>query len=195
MKLLITLSLLLTGLWTGPTALEPYELASSTTLSVEGTSTLHDWEMVAEELKGRASITLDESGTPDVQGLTVSVQAESLKSHHKGMDKNAYEALKTDEHPRIRFELTRMNSAQKSGEAYAINASGKLTIAGTTRPISMSVNCKTEAGGSLKFEGRSRINMKDYGIDPPTAMLGTIKTGEVVTVVYRAVFQPKDLTR
>jgi hypothetical protein len=30
--------------------------------------------------------------------------------------------------------------------------------------------------------------MREYNIDPPTAMMGTIKTGEEVKVIFNAVF-------
>jgi hypothetical protein len=37
---------------------------------------------------------------------------------------------------------------------------------------------------NYRFEGTYGINMKDYGVDPPSAVFGTIKSGEEVTIKF-----------
>jgi len=37
---------------------------------------------------------------------------------------------------------------------------------------------------SFRFEGSYSLNMKEYDVDPPSAMLGTIRTGEEVEIVF-----------
>ena len=42
--------------------------------------------------------------------------------------------------------------------------------------------------GKATVKGRLPIQLKEYNIKPPTAMMGAIKTGEEVMVVFNAVF-------
>src|SRR5690606_28800442 len=56
-------------------------------LTVTGTSSLHDWEEVAEQKSGTIVLDLG-AETPTIQSLSLAVEAESLKSGKSGMDKN-----------------------------------------------------------------------------------------------------------
>jgi hypothetical protein len=40
------------------------------------------------------------------------------------------------------------------------------------------------ANGDVQIIGSRKLNMKDFNMVPPTAMMGTIKVGEEVTVNF-----------
>ncbi|MCB0855839.1 MAG: YceI family protein, partial [Bacteroidetes bacterium] len=65
---------------------------------------------------------------------------------------------------------------------------GQLTIAGVTKTITLNADCKVSDNGQITCTGSKKIKMSDYGIDPPTAMFGTIKTGDDLTIVFSAGF-------
>ncbi|HTA26291.1 MAG TPA: YceI family protein, partial [Bacteroidia bacterium] len=69
-----------------------------------------------------------------------------------------------------------------------ISAKGTLTIAGVTKPIDMLIKVSAPNQGYLTFEGSQTIKMTDYGITPPTALLGTMKTGNEITINFKTVF-------
>lgn len=151
-------------------------------LEVLGTSTLHDWEEVAQEMTGDAVIGLDNDQL-DIESLKFKVPVKSLKSDHSGMDKNTYEALKSNKHPNIYYELTDVKSAQKNGQEYLLKTSGNLTIAGVTKNIEMTVS-STPVGNTISFSGKTTFKMTDFNVDPPTALLGTVKTGDEITIQF-----------
>ncbi len=157
--------------------------ASSSSLVVEGTSTLHDWEIEAEGMKGTASI--DASGKLEtVKSLSFTVVVDGLKSHKSGMDKNTYKALNEEKYPNITYTLTKVNGITDAGGGkYKVSTTGNLSIAGTTKSVNMDV-VATVSGTSVKFEGNYPMKMTQFDIEPPTAMLGSIKTGDEVTVKY-----------
>ena len=64
------------------------------------------------------------------------------------------------------------------------------TISGFTKPVALQAVCTTEDKQKVTCEGTYSLNMTDYEVEPPTAMLGLLKAGEKVTVNYRAVFVP-----
>jgi polyisoprenoid-binding protein YceI len=179
-KLLLTIVFLTTTLLVGA---QEYILGNtSSSCTVEGTSTLHDWELVAEELTGKASITLKDGKIDNIDKLSFEVKVEGLKSHKSGMDKNTYKALKSDQHPSINFQFARVISITNANGGQLIKTGGKLTIAGITKSVYLDVTAKTSDG--ISFEGSTTFNMSDYGMEPPVALMGTIKTGDEVTIKF-----------
>ena len=152
-------------------------------VKVTGTSTLHDWEVKSEAVKGSLSFPADFFENQAASGVhaTVVIGASSLQSHSGRMDRVMYEALKVKEHPEIRYVLR----SAKATSANAATITGDLTIAGKTKEVPIEVSVARPEKTGLILTGTVPINMKDFGIDPPTAMLGTVRTGEKVEVTFQ----------
>jgi polyisoprenoid-binding protein YceI len=105
------------------------------------------------------------------------------------MNKDTYKALKADIHPDIFFTLnTDIKSIQPGLAANTILAKGLLTIAGVTNPVIMQVNILIPEKGRLYFKGSQILKLSDYGITPPSALLGAIKTGNEITINFKTNF-------
>lgn len=156
-------------------------------LEVLGTSTLHDWEILAEDMSGTADISF-ENNELEVSILKFQVKVESLKSGKSSMDKNTYEALKSEKHPLITYELKTINKKSGSGKALNLNTSGTLTIAGFSKAIEMPVSALI-TGNQVSFTGKITFKMTDFKVDPPTALMGTIKTGDEITVQFNVTYK------
>ncbi len=156
-----------------------YKQNGTSCITIAGTSTMHDWTMTSKEAKYSAVFEVNAEGTPvQLNMVTLTVPAESLKSGKGAMDKNAYNSLKTDKHKQITFQLT---SAKVN--AKTIICSGNLTVAGFTKPIEVEVAYE-ERNGVLYCKGAQKIKMTDYNVEPPTFMFGSIKTGNEITVSF-----------
>lgn len=157
-------------------------------VSVTGTSSLHDWEEIAEQKSG--SLALDLNGDAvSINALSFVVEAESLKSGKSGMDKNTYKALMTDKHKQIVYKLEGIKSiSPKGANSYKAVAVGKLTIAGKTNGIEMDLDLNVD-GDKVLMKGSKALKMTDYGIDPPKALMGTIKTGDDIVVHFDTVWK------
>lgn len=164
---------------------------NSSILEVHGTSSIHDWHVDAQEQSGRIVITnADELA---ISTLSFSVQAESLKSGKSSMDKNTYKALKTDDYKAIDFKLNSIKQVEKLTEqSFKVTALGDLTVSGVTKIISLDITVKL-TGTKVLIEGEKSILMTDYGIKPPKALLGTIKTGSKINIIFKTVFETKNL--
>lgn len=56
---------------------------------------------------------------------------------------------------------------------------GKLTIAGKTKLTDLVATLTYNAGNkTFNCTGTKKLKMSEYGVKPPTAMMGTIKTGD-----------------
>ncbi|MCX2742983.1 YceI family protein [Mangrovivirga sp. M17] len=158
--------------------------SNSSTLSVFGTSSLHDWEIEANTLQGSANFDLSEGLVKDINNLTFSVVVKSLKSGKSGMDNNTYDALEAKKHEKITFKLTDVNKITPlSGGKCKIEATGVLTIAGNARNVKMTVTADA-SGSKVNIKGSYKMKMTSFDIDPPTAVFGTIKTGDDVKIEF-----------
>jgi len=84
------------------------------------------------------------------------------------------DVLETDSFPQIAYESSRL-SASKIGEGqYWIAISGSLTLRGVTRsqPVSARVSL---IGDILRATGELTVRQSDYGIEPVSAVGGTIR--------------------
>jgi polyisoprenoid-binding protein YceI len=61
---------------------------------------------------------------------------------------------------------------------------GDLTIRDLTRPVTVQVDLREQADGSLQFDGTAAVEMKDYGLKPPSAALGLIGTKNEMLVSF-----------
>ncbi|MDF2156708.1 YceI family protein [Algoriphagus sp. CAU 1675] len=165
-------------------AQQTFKLSGVPEIKVSGTSTIHDWHMVAKDgIKGQASVSLENNKISGIQSLVLEVPVKSLKSGKSSMDKNAYEALVMEKFPVIRFQLLEVN--QITGDL--IKAKGKLTISGTSRDITMDVRYKL-TGNTVQFTGTHPIKFTQFSLDPPTAVFNTIKTGDELNISFNTTF-------
>ena len=174
-----TLAILTLALAALAASAERFAPAAGSSITVEGTSTLHEWKMESATING----TVDS----DAPAAVVTIPVTSLKSPHAKMDKLMAEALKAKEFPQIRYEL--MEANVPNTPAFNVKTKGRLTIAGVTRELVMDVQGTKSADGRYTLTGTAPVKMTAFGIKPPTAMLGTIKTGDDVKVTFRWLVQ------
>ncbi len=154
-------------------------------VKVKGTSSLHDWEIKSNKGKVEGVLVLGPNyKITGVSGLRFTVVSETLKSGHNMMDNNTYKALKTNTHENISFVLTSANITQIDASTYQLKGIGNMTIAGTTRETDLVAVCKVNSDGTFTWSGSKDIKMTDFNIKPPTAIMGTVKTGNDISIAY-----------
>ncbi len=159
---------------------------SNFSLVIKGTSNLHDWQSTANEVRANGSLTTDASGLKSIGALSVEIPVKSIKST-KGsiMDNKTYDALNANSSPNITYKLERVTGMNNRSGAFDITATGYLTIAGVANKIDLIVQGKMGGDGSITFNGSKKIKMTDYKIKPPTALMGTMTTGDEVEIVFQ----------
>ena len=164
--------------------------SSDVTITVTGTSTVHDWEMISEEASSEALFTVNDEGEPiDLESVSFKLNKTSLKSDKSGLDRRAYDALNASDYPEIIFS-TDNGDVQQSGSNLKVNSTGELSIAGVTRKVDVNASCVNGDGAKLVCTGSQTLKMSDFDIDPPVMMLGTLRTGDEITIDYRIVYTP-----
>lgn len=160
-------------------------------MKLTGTSTLHDWEMDAKSATGEAQFVFKTGNNGELQSiesLTFALVVKDLQSDSKGLDKNAYKALKSDEYKNIQYKLSSSTLSSEKG-GYLLKAKGKLTIAGVTNDIVMDVHLIVNKNSAVTCKGSYKMNMTDYKVDPPSFLLGAMKTGDIIKLDYAVVYK------
>lgn len=184
--LLATLVLLAAGSRAEPRV--RFTVTDASALWVTGTSSLHDWRCDAGQVTG----WLELDGTETVSDISSAeiTAATSLECKNGTMDRKTRGALKADDHPAIRFAMTSAEMLSSSEDRFEARVTGELTIAGEARSVATNVaGMRTDEGG-VHVTGELPVTMTDFGVDPPRAMLGTLKTGDDVTVHFELVAVP-----
>ena len=119
-----------------------------------------------------------------VEAFEIAIPAATLTSPKDGLDKNMHKALKVQEHADITFRLVRFEA--KENAPGVTRAIGVLRIAGVERELAMDITTK-RTDSTLTVQGRADLLMTDFGITPPKAMLGMLKTDPKVTVTFETV--------
>lgn len=154
----------------------PYHLSEKSTLQIEGTSTVHDWTVTAHTLAG--SLQTDDA---TLSGIDFQVAVADIKSERGAtMDKKMHAALQKEKHPEVLFKL---DEAQKGDVLH-----GTLRIAGQEQAVTIPITTEW-AEGLITITGEYPIALKDFQIEPPTAMFGQVVVGDRVTVKFDLIFE------
>ncbi len=182
------ISLLLFGY--SPIITKSYKIDKvKTSVTVTGTSNLHNWETNVTNFDGDLTIQLGADNLiEEITTMNVNFYSKSFSSGKSGMDNKTFEALKADTYPLINFKILSVTDTKLINKVQQFIASGNLTIAGVTKPVSIAALSTVGTNGEVYFQGTKIIDMTQFGVSPPTALLGTLTTGKDVTITFKLYF-------
>ncbi len=168
-------------------------LGPGSDLWIDGTSTIHEYtahsKAVRIDARRDSAATRGEwvrlLGSGGLRDIVVHVPVASLRSGKAALDKNLRKAMKADRYPEVVFRLAAAPPVLETrADTTTIHATGTLTIAEVSKPITLDARA-IRSGSGVWVEGSYALRMSEYGIKPPTLMLGTMRVGDRVTVHYR----------
>ncbi|MGZ3457046.1 MAG: YceI family protein [Archangium sp.] len=158
--------------------------------AIDGKSTVRDFTCTAHEVK--ASLTPGEAGgvlAPEqlagaLREVRLEFPASRLDCGNETMNEHMSNALQARQHPTIRFQMSGYEvGAAKDGQV-PLRIHGELTLAEVTRPVDLEALATPTPDGGLRVRGRYPLRMTDWGVHPPTLMLGTLKVAESVVLRF-----------
>ncbi|HKI45221.1 MAG TPA: YceI family protein [Balneolales bacterium] len=170
-------------------------LADSSSFTVNGNSTLHHWSAKAGPVDGYFVLPdaiWSNSSSSDVSFSEgqVDVKSKSIDSGEGGMNKKIYGAIDVKKYPDIQYSLENAKvTSERDSSGIALlqlQTSGKLTIHGVTNEVTIPVKAAV-SGSKIVFTGAKDLKMTDFKINPPTALFGTIKADDAITVLLHVV--------
>jgi polyisoprenoid-binding protein YceI len=154
-----------------------------------GRSNVNSWSCASSTFHTRFDIDSSARGGSEplakaVVRLTVTVPVRSLDCGRKRMNDDMFKALKADSFPEIRYVLTSylVDEQLPTADSVSVSSAGELTVGGKTRRVEFQVDGTRDNAGGLRGIAGARFLMTDFGIRPPTALFGTIRTKNAVEV-------------
>ena len=166
----------------------------SARITISGTSNIHAYTASTTTVHVRCAQL---AGAPEgadlwanaftpggVEAFEVTIPAATLTSPREGLDTNMHKALRVSEHPDIVFRLLRFEP--REGPAGSLRGIGVLKVAGVVREVALDITTARK-DSTLSVRGQVQLLMTDFGVTPPVAMLGMLKTDPKVTVTFETV--------
>jgi polyisoprenoid-binding protein YceI len=180
-------------------------------VKIEGSSSLHDWEMDGALIGGflelGAGVELDpaqatiagaqDNKVPAKGRSIIPVESVHSKADHlpEVMDHLMQSTMKSDQFKLILFNLSELTfkGPHAPGKPFDFDTKGELVIAGVTNQVSFPITIECLDGGKIKVSGSAPVKMTDYKIDPPAPNfgLGMMKCGDDVKITFDWVLQKK----
>ena len=168
---------------------------------IEGTSTVHDWQVEGKLIAGMLETGANFPTEPG-QAVTVGkaeakaairIPVTSLKSVEKDgspysdkMNEIMYGKLKSSSNAFIIFLLTDLSVkevAKDKDSPYVLDAKGDLIVAGVTNKVAFPINVLPLAEHKLKISGNTSLKMTDFKVEPPM-LIGILSTGDPVKISF-----------
>jgi polyisoprenoid-binding protein YceI len=150
---------------------------------ISGETNYSTWEEEVTQFKGSLVAFYSGKVLTGISGLELQIPVTSIKAPRKGMATDTYEALKEKDHPEITF-LAKQITLDNGLAVFR----GMLTIAGASKEVSITTTYSF-TNNSVSFMGTHEVNMSDYNIAPPKALLGTLSVEEKVEIRFTLVFK------
>ncbi len=172
-----------------PAGLNQMTLESGSRLWVKGTSTVRSFECSAGEVQARVEAAAPGvayavvAGEKAVTVAAVDVPSARLDCGNGTMNDHMRKALKTKDHAVIAFRVASYELA-KAAEGTTITMAGELSLGGVTKPVTVLAKATEQANGTLRVAGTHEVKMTEFGLKPPSLMMGTMKVGDKVTVGF-----------
>ena len=172
-----------------------FSFTNESQIYIDGTSSLHDWTCEVEKFAGEFNTGLqEESPEHQIESGMISINPDDIECGKRIMNGKLRKALASDVGSEIVFTLEEAQSLTQSSGISELSVTGSLIVAGMSRPITFSLEADDSSTRRLQFEGSVSLLMSDFGVKPPKALLGRLKTGDEVTIRFIVVANQTPLT-
>jgi polyisoprenoid-binding protein YceI len=182
--LLVPAAIAATGAVSSPLVLQP-----ESRVWVSGTSTVRAYECSATVVDAQVTTSSSAAasavlaGEKAVTGVAVRIPARQLDCRNDQMNEHMLRALKADQHGDITFRLASYELTG-SGASTRVRMQGSLDIGGASRSVAIQAAARDGGGGALRVTGAHEVRLSEFGLTPPTLMLGTLRVHDRVMVNF-----------
>ncbi|MCB0606663.1 MAG: YceI family protein [Lewinellaceae bacterium] len=170
-----------------------YRILDESKLFLEGTSNVNEFKCSCKEDFPVATFTFEnsESNLTSVRfsDTRLTLKTRSLECGNRMMNKDLQKALKAETFPNIVIQLSEANLRANTffpDQVLAgwtpMTAQTYISIAGQTRKVRLDINVQKTGHDKYRFTASKELHMTDFGIDPPTALLGLVKVNDRITI-------------
>lgn len=175
----------------------PFVLTTDSKVWLEGSANVINFECRATEITTFGSLagldTLSQVPAPhgDIN-LEVRIPVRELDCGRSGINRDMRNTLNVSQHPFITYKLDRNSLIGLTTEdelfVFDIDTWGNLQISGNDREEQIHVIGKFLGPWQFQIKGSHDIKMSEFGLVPPSPMMGLIKVDDTMTVHFDVTF-------
>jgi polyisoprenoid-binding protein YceI len=156
---------------------------AQSTITIQGTSSLHDWEEKVEKFNVVLNLKFREKDIAGIDKVQLICKSGSIVSDNNIMTNKTHNALQVEKYPNIEFKLVSVDKLTSQNGKFSGTLVGDIILTGVTKRISLAFS-GNHSGNNITIKGSKELNMQDFKIKPPTAMMGTLRTGDQITISF-----------
>ncbi len=166
-----------------------YSIEEGSQLSIQGTTNVNSFECFSKQAFNQQAVQL--LVDPVTKAVTFSravlhIKVQQLDCDNSKMNADLCDALNSDAFPNITiklFDAKLVNgSITTAWSDVIVNASLKITD--QERRIEIRAKAKQIEGGRYRFVANKALKMTDFGVEPPTALMGLIRVRDEITINF-----------
>jgi hypothetical protein len=102
---------------------------------------------------------------------------------NKVMNRDMYIALRANDYPEMSIELEAIEQNGPLPQTWQeMKVWTRITIAGVSQRVMLPARVRQPAEGRWQIKAKKELKMTDFKINPPTALMGMIKTYDEITI-------------
>lgn len=171
-----------------------YTLSDVAEFKISGDSNLRAWDGDVTDieatlvLSGHNELSLENLTPESITSIDIRIAVAGIETDTARLTTNLRNYLKGDQFPHISYRLNQVQEIELQGDKAVITADGIITAAGVEKSVNMTVDAFINSDGSIRFTGTQDMLMTEFEIDPPTALLGTVRADNEFSVIFDVLF-------
>ena len=170
-----------------------YAIEPSSLLEVNGRTNINKFCCSSEEKDLSGSVfskyESEENNNIIFKNTSLKIKIKELDCGAKAINKDLHKTLQADTYPAITIQLLKVKNEDcrnldNCQEWTNITASTLITIANESRKVDMPIHVKKNQSGHYLISGMCTLMLKDFGIEPPTALMGLIKVKNQIDINF-----------
>ena len=157
-------------------------LLEGSAIEIDGTSTVNSFTCKSDALDGWGRLAGYGDAVQTEVRLIVPVR--SFDCGKRRMNQDMFQAMQGAQHPAIEFELVQVTNLGATATGQRLRVEGILRLAGVRRPISFVAEGHQTSAGRMHVRGELPLLMSDFGIDPPSALMGLVQAHDRIEIRF-----------
>lgn len=166
----------------------PILLESGSKIWFQGTAGPVGFSCSATKVDVSGSVHMARIAHDEVK-LNVTIPVRLIDCGLEGINNDMRDALKHRLHPNVTYSLAGFNVVGQRGLGHWVDTRGKLTVAGATRDVTIRILGHPDSRSGMRITGQYEFDMTDYGIVPPSPMMGMIKVNKKMDIYFDVTFR------
>jgi len=168
------------------------DIQKNSSITINGTTNLNSFKLIqsGERLLKR-DFTINATQSQNKVVISRNMQSITVKDFHSNNKlalRGFLKLVKADVYPTFHVRLNSFETDLKviNKDVSKANASIDITITGKTIQYTIPVTSYRE-GDSFVLKGTEKLNIRDFGLEPPVEMMGLIKVNEWISIDFNIV--------